>query len=68
MIFNEVYFGVSIGDGANRILAFGENTTPKLFLRKSDAMRFKRELDTHIDSKCRVVALACKFEILERRV
>ena len=68
MIFNELYWGVAVGDGADQRLAKGDRLSPKLFVRKSDAMRFKRELETHAGATSRVVKLACQFEILDRRI
>ena len=64
----ESYFAVAIFDEDGWIPAVGDGTTPKLFRRKSDAMRFKRELQTQIDAVCQVVRVRCQFEILDRRV
>ena len=66
MTFAKTYFGVSIGDGPERSLATSE-CGPKLFLRKSAAMRWRRELQEHLVERCRVVSLACEFAIIESK-
>ena len=62
----ESYFGVAIFDKDGWIV--GDGTGAKLFRRKSDAMRSKRELQTQIDAVCQVVRVRCQFEILDRRI
>jgi hypothetical protein len=62
------YFAVMFRDHLDqpKLASSGSGAGPMLFFRRPEAVKFKRELQVHMSSKCKVVEVSAEYNILTK--